>query len=98
MNSPWKSFAVEEARLTKPGADSKSDQSDLTHGEGLTHGDFFNFMIMMSSCHMSSEIQIANPNVDIMSYQPISGLEKQIFKKIKKNILQTPKYDLGKQV
>ena len=52
----------------------------------------------MSSCHMSTEIQIPNPNVDIISYQPINGLEKLIFNKIKINILQTPKYDLGKQV
>ena len=37
---------------------------------------FFNFIIMMSSCHMSTEIQIPNPNVDIIAYQPISGLEK----------------------
>ena len=38
--------------------------------------DFFNFIIMMSSCHMSTQIQIPNPKADIISYQPISCLEK----------------------
>ena len=31
---------------------------------------FFNFIIMMSSCHMSTQIQIPNPNVDIICDTP----------------------------
>ena len=37
---------------------------------------FFNFIIMTSSCHLSTQIQIPNLNVDIISYPPISCLEK----------------------
>ena len=57
----------------------------------------------MSSCHMSTEIQIPNPNVDIIAYQPISCLEKQIFNKIKKifckrqSITQENRFDFLKR-
>ena len=34
--------------------------------------DFFNFNIMTSGGHMSTQIQIPNPKVDITSYPPIS--------------------------
>ena len=37
---------------------------------------FFNFIIMTSSCHMSTQIQIPNYKVDIIFYPPISCLQK----------------------
>ena len=37
---------------------------------------FFIFIIMMSSCHMSTQIQIPNPKAEIIFYPPISCLQK----------------------
>ena len=73
---------------------------ELTERSGTTglEEHFFNFLIMTSCCHMSTQIQIPNPKADIISYPPISSLQKLLFNKIKKNILQTPKSHFAKQV
>ena len=42
----------------------------------MAMGYFFNFIIMTSSFHMSTQIQIPNPKADIIFYPPISCLQK----------------------
>ena len=59
---------------------------------------FFNFIIMMSCYHMSTQIQIPYPKVYIIFYPPISCLQNSFLTKFKKNILQIPKLYFAKQI
>ena len=46
--------------------------------------DFFNFIIMTSSCHMSIQIQIPNSKSYIIFYPPIKCLQNSVLTKLKK--------------
>ena len=64
---------------TSHGPRSEKNQNSWLRWCHLAMGynfDFFNFIIMTSCCHMSTQIQIPNSKVYIIFYPPISCLQK----------------------